>query len=1049
MSFLKLGKIGYGWSDWGHVPRMPEAIGSYILTSIGASTAYATVVGNIVISVATNYAISALSPKPNFGGLGTSKGRLINAREAAEPQQYVYGKVRKGGTIVNMATDGESNQSLHIIIALAGHEVDSIGDIYINDKVVTLNAEFYVTDEPWVSNQRRTVRITKYDGSQTTDQTDWPTSEGTGVGRGIAFLHVLLEYDQDAFAEGIPSITAVVDGKKVYDPRAGGQSATDSSTWTYSANSALCIADYLRADYGLGDQSYSRIDDTMLQVAASICDENVALSGGGTEKRYECHGVLSAQNTPANNLSEMITSCAGTIFWGSGKWKIKVGAYSSPVKDFTLDDLRSEISVKTRTSARDNFNSVQGTFIDAAQDWVSADYPQIKSTGTFLFEDGGVENTLDLNLSFTSSSSMAQRLAKQTLFRNREQITVGAEFGMAAFEVEIGDLIRLTVDRYGWSSKEFEVLSWSLNPSTDAGDMRIAMTLQETSQAAFSWDAEERQIVANNTTLPTFYDSVGFGFTPKLENSSSNENLQRDLMLYVSSTNLQRIERLEVELQRSTDNTGALSPTGLINRELVLEGMSAGDDLFTTQTIGSRKIGDINNDGSVDQSDVDDYAEYYYGNLTDSAKLTRIGELHTYMLERPQMFARYVYSDLAVNTDYENVFTGPPPKLRVQNIGNGFYNIKVTPITKLGLRGSPVVHPNFEVPFSDGTIAAPTEGFVSVNDVSSTQLYWDASGSQTLSHYEVRHSQLVHGATVASGSFVAGLHYIIKTVGTTDFTVIGAASNTVGLEFWCLTDIDDDTAYNQIGQGTGTATNVVYIDKTVPWADKVARPANNAVVGTKEGTYVVRAISKSGTPSLDYLRLPLTGSEISNPYSNTTTMTLWASNSVPFENIWIDVFSPGPFPSGTYVYPSEYKGKIIIWGYASHPDLAGGNDLDLGSVKDTRVTFDYDFARLNLDNNKTFTIDNVFGIWDNLGSLVDDINDEIQADFKIIPYADVGNGFQRVTSNVIKGRYFKFKVEVLSMAYNAGPVFRGASSFSEPSTGLFEWTGGITARVEY
>ena len=214
----------------------------------------------------------------------------------------------------------------------------------------------------------------------------------------------------------------------------------------------------------------------MLQVAANICDENVALSGGGTEKRYECHGVLSAQNTPANNLSEMITSCAGTIFWGSGKWKIKVGAYSSPVKDFTLDDLRSEISVKTRTSARDNFNSVQGTFIDAAQDWVSADYPQIKSTGTFLFEDGGVENTLDLNLSFTSSSSMAQRLAKQTLFRNREQITVGAEFGMAAFEVEIGDLIRLTVDRYGWSNKEFEVLSWSLNPSTDAGDMRIAMT---------------------------------------------------------------------------------------------------------------------------------------------------------------------------------------------------------------------------------------------------------------------------------------------------------------------------------------------------------------------------------------------------------------------------------------------------------------------------------------------------------------------------------------------------------------------------------------------
>lgn len=53
--------------------------------------------------------------------------------------------------------------------------------------------------------------------------------------------------------------------------------------------------------------------------------------------------------------------------------------------------------------------------------------------------------------------------------------------------------------------------------------------------------------------------------------------------------------------------------------------------------------------------------------------------------------------------------------------------------------------------------------------------------------------------TVTAGSFVVGVKYTILTVGTTDFTLIGAASNTVGVTF---------TATGA-GTGTGTATNGV------------------------------------------------------------------------------------------------------------------------------------------------------------------------------------------------------------------------------------------------
>ncbi len=55
------------------------------------------------------------------------------------------------------------------------------------------------------------------------------------------------------------------------------------------------------------------------------------------------------------------------------------------------------------------------------------------------------------------------------------------------------------------------------------------------------------------------------------------------------------------------------------------------------------------------------------------------------------------------------------------------------------------------------------------------------------------------GTSVAAGSFVAGNTYIITALGTTDFTLIGAASNTVGIAFKAT----------GAGAGSGTANDSV------------------------------------------------------------------------------------------------------------------------------------------------------------------------------------------------------------------------------------------------
>jgi hypothetical protein len=60
-------------------------------------------------------------------------------------------------------------------------------------------------------------------------------------------------------------------------------------------------------------------------------------------------------------------------------------------------------------------------------------------------------------------------------------------------------------------------------------------------------------------------------------------------------------------------------------------------------------------------------------------------------------------------------------------------------------------------------------------------------------------------STVTAGSFAIGTEYTILTVGTTDFTLIGAASNTVGVVF---------TATG-VGSGTGTATTNTWVSSAL------------------------------------------------------------------------------------------------------------------------------------------------------------------------------------------------------------------------------------------
>ena len=76
-------------------------------------------------------------------GVDSSSGNFgtkFANRSAVAARQIVYGECRVGGTIVNIKTSGTDNHKLHMIIALAGHKLNSLQSVQIGSDTLSSSA---------------------------------------------------------------------------------------------------------------------------------------------------------------------------------------------------------------------------------------------------------------------------------------------------------------------------------------------------------------------------------------------------------------------------------------------------------------------------------------------------------------------------------------------------------------------------------------------------------------------------------------------------------------------------------------------------------------------------------------------------------------------------------------------------------------------------------------------------------------------------------------------------------------------------------------------
>lgn len=491
---------------------MPPVVAAVVIAGTLAALEVITIYAAIamVASAVLSYASQALAKKPKSSSAGGvadfSRDRTVSVRQPITPWQIIYGETRTGGAFTYIKST-DSNQYLNLLITIAGHEIDSIQAVYFDDEQLvitpagsgrfTVGGRFAGWAEIWYGYGDDGDEETALLADLTTNSGGEWTSAHRQSGR--AKLYVRLKFNQDIYPTGIPNISAVIRGRKVYDPR------EDSTAW--SSNVALCVTDYLtNSSFGLAADYDEEISEDELIEAANICDEEVDLADTGTEPRYASNGSFETDEKPSDVIVKLLTAMAGkTVFLG-GLWKVYAGAYRVPTVTLDETDARGPITVQTKVSRRENFNAVKGVFFDPLNHWQPTDFPPVTNS-TYLAEDNNERVWKDIELPFTTSSSMAQRLAKIDLEAARQQITVTYPSKLSAYRLETPDVVGITNARRGWSDKPFELVEGVL--SFDAGDDGVPvpgfdLLFRETASAVFDWNSGEETTVdpAPDTDLP-------------------------------------------------------------------------------------------------------------------------------------------------------------------------------------------------------------------------------------------------------------------------------------------------------------------------------------------------------------------------------------------------------------------------------------------------------------------------------------------------------------------------------------------------------------------
>ena len=456
-----------------------------------------------------------------------ARGVLVNKFNANAHIPIVYGTRKVGGNVVFLETSGTDNQYLYMAIVLSEGEINDISAIFINDNQVTWSgdiadntsitvgsgdANFYdgaslITCEPHFGSDSQSA------STLLSTLSSWTSNHRL---RGLAYLALKFEWNQDKFGS-LPSVNAIVQGKKVYNPNldgtvtggSGSHRADTSSTWEYSDNPVLQLLDYLRNErFGMGiANSYFDSNFADWQTASDVCDADITpYSGASAIDLMDSHTVEDTSKKAIDNVKDFVRGCRAYLNFTGGKYNILVESTGSASITLTEDNIIGGISVQSKNK-NSRYNRVIVNFTNPNKNYQSdtAQFPPVDETGlasadqhsTMKTADGGLLLEGRFDFSMFTSPYQAQEMAEIILRRSRSSLDISLLCDATGLDLAIGDIVNITHATPSFSAKAFRVQGMTIN-----ADHTVALQCSEHQDSFYTFGTQVAVPAIPSTTLP-------------------------------------------------------------------------------------------------------------------------------------------------------------------------------------------------------------------------------------------------------------------------------------------------------------------------------------------------------------------------------------------------------------------------------------------------------------------------------------------------------------------------------------------------------------------
>jgi hypothetical protein len=277
---------------------------------------------------------------------------------------------------------------------------------------------------------------------------------------------------------------------------------------------------------------YGLLEDTYLTsgpMAGTFCTDPTGAQDWSPIWAGEILRALSKLVTWGNLNAQAATVSQATI-WIDGliSFGLNQVVVVDPDLGYTVNDLRGGLSWRPKLGRTDLFNGIKGTYISEANQWQQADFPSYAQDAIHGYTNGTAAHDNDANwdadgqrlwkdvqLPFTTSVSMAQRLAKIELLRIRWQGRGALTGLLTMYKSAPLDIVYFSFAPFAWVNKVLEIANCRLVQERVTGQggqevilLGTELDIQESDPSVYEWSVTEE------------LNSSGFSYVPGLQNLS-------------------------------------------------------------------------------------------------------------------------------------------------------------------------------------------------------------------------------------------------------------------------------------------------------------------------------------------------------------------------------------------------------------------------------------------------------------------------------------------------------------------------------------------------